>query len=84
MRAFHEIGADLAALHVDAAMTDEQAREVARILGSVEAFWQFDAMAGSGSRRADEYAAWKVRRARNLSAGATGKSAFFAALAELD
>lgn len=83
-RSYSDIGAELGALEVSDPMTVADAQAVARILGSVDAFWQFDAMAGSGSRQADAYGCWKVRRARNMSGGPSGKSPFFAALADLE
>lgn len=65
----------------DNRITEEQAVEIARILGDVDSFHYFDRLAGSGSRMADDVHAWKVRQARNMSVD--GKPVFFNALAAL-
>lgn len=75
----HEKGLAIAAIPVtNGRVTVEQVVSIARIVGDMETFRYFDALAGSGSRLADEYGAWKVRQARNMNVG--GKSVFFDAL----
>lgn len=78
----HEKGLAIAAIHAEGnRITAEQAVEIAHILGDLETFRYFDALAGGGSRLSDEYGCWKVRQARNMNIG--GKSVFFDALASL-
>jgi hypothetical protein len=77
-----EKGAALAALAVEGnRITAEQAVEIAHIVGDAESFFYFDALAGGGSRMADEYGCWKVRQARNMNID--GKSPFFDTLKAL-
>jgi hypothetical protein len=78
----HEKGLAIAAIPVaNSRITPEQAVEIAGIVGDLETFRYFDALAGSGSPRADEYGCWKVRQARNMNID--GKAVFFDALASI-
>jgi hypothetical protein len=65
----------------DNRITEEQAVEIARILGDVDSFHYFDRLAGSGSRMADDVHAWKVRQARNMRSADGKRAVFFDALA---
>lgn len=77
-----EKGEWIAAIPVhDRRVSEQQAEQIAGILGDSDSFHYFDALASGGSQLADEYGCWKVRQARNMNVD--GRPVFFDALKAL-
>lgn len=67
---------------LDGRLSREQVVEIAKILGDIASFHYFDSLAGQGGRIAEEYGAYKVRQARNLSFD--GNAVLFDTLTEIE